>query len=83
MKIGDLIRPRIRMFTNSEGYSEERTPVNVFPQLSLCSSIGVLQPNHLGIILEISIVDIKIFIPESGLTGWVSAGFVEMVSETG
>lgn len=79
MKRGDLIRSCVRTFTNFEGKAGERISVNVFPQLSQSPSIGVLHPHQLGIILETSLVDVKIFIPESGLIGWVSAGFLEVV----
>lgn len=79
MRVGDLIRPRIRMFTTSEGYAGERTSVNVFPELSLCSSNGVLQPHQFAIILEISPFDVRILVSDSGVTGWVGAGFVEVV----
>ena len=82
MKRGDLIRSSARTFTNFEGKAGERISVNVFPHLSQSPSIGVFHPYQLGIILETSLVDVKIFIPESGLIGWVSGGFLEVVSET-
>jgi hypothetical protein len=83
MKPGDLVRSRERIFTNSEGYAGERATINVFPELTLCSSNGKLFPHQFGIILEISLVDVKILVPESGVIGWVSAGWLEVVSETG
>lgn len=83
MRVGDLVRSRERIFSNSEGYAGERATINVFPELTMCSSLGKLFPHQLGIILEISLVDVKIFVPESGVIGWVSAGWVEVVCEEG
>lgn len=83
MKVGDLVRTRTSRFTSSEYFAGTRISIKVFPLRSHCASCGDFQPHQLGIILEVDYDQVKIYVPDGGVIGWVGSGYLEVISEPG